>query len=216
MATNNNDNISNSKWRWKKIFQYFVQGLLVTAPIAITFYLLYAFISSIDNLLPIFTFKDERGQIITRNYGLGFLIIIFALIFIGFLSSNFITRRIFSLFDEWLERAPGIKFVYSSIKDFFEAFAGNKRKFNKAVLVALHQPDVYQIGFVTDDDASEFDLVNYATVYIPFSYSFAGKTYLIPKDRIKPIEHVSAADAMKYVVSGGIAEVEDDHHHTIT
>jgi uncharacterized membrane protein len=198
-------------WKWKKVAQYFLQGLLVIAPVTITIYLIYWFVSSIDNLLPIFTIKDNQGNVITRNYGLGFVAIILALIIIGYLSSNFITSRLFSLFDQWLERTPGIKFIYSSVKDFFEAFAGNKRKFTKAVMVSLYQPDVYQVGFVTNEEIAQFGLTDYVTVYIPLSYSFAGQTYLVPRSRIRPIDHVSSADAMKFVVSGGISDVEEDH-----
>ena len=205
-----NQPVKSSRWRWQRIFQYFLQGLLVTAPVVITGYLIFWFVSSIDNLVPLFEVKDASGKIITRNYGLGFIVIITALIVIGYLSSNFITSKIFSLFDYWLERAPGVKFIYSSIKDFFEAFAGNKRKFNKPVAVSLHREDVFQIGFVTDEDAGEFGFTDYITVYIPFSYSFAGQTYLVPRNRVRPLDHIKAADAMKYVVSGGIAEPEQE------
>jgi uncharacterized membrane protein len=205
-----NTPVPTDRWRWKKIFQYFIQGLLVTAPVAITGWLIFWFVSSIDNLLPIFQVKDDSGRFMTRNYGLGFVIIIVTLVVVGYLSSNFITSRVFSLFDHWLERAPGVKFIYSSIKDFFEAFAGNKKKFNKPVAVALNQEDVFQIGFITAEDASEFGLKDYMTVYVPFSYSFAGQTYLVPRYRVRALDHIKAADAMKYVVSGGITEPEQD------
>jgi len=202
-----------SQWRWRKILQYLIQGLLVTAPIAITIYLIYWFVSSVDSWLPIFTVKDVDGRIINRNYGLGFVVIIAALIVIGFLSSNFLTSRIFSLFDTWLERTPGIKFIYSSVKDFFEAFAGNKRKFKKAVLVSIFQPDVFQLGFITDEDASEFGLVGYVSVYVPNSYAVTGQLYMVPKDKVRILEDVSASDVLKYAISGGVAEVEEDKHH---
>jgi uncharacterized membrane protein len=206
----NNTPVPTDRWRWKKIFQYFIQGLLATAPVAITGWLIFWFVSSIDNLLPIFQVRDDSGRFMTRNYGLGFVIIIVTLVVVGYLSSNFITSRVFSLFDHWLERAPGVKFIYTSIKDFFEAFAGNKKKFNKPVAVALNQEDVFQIGFITDEDASEFGLKDYMTVYVPFSYSFAGQTYLVPRYRVRALDHIKAADAMKYVVSGGITEPEQD------
>lgn len=202
-------NTSSQGWRWKKVLQYFLQGLLVTAPVAITIYLIYWFISSIDSWLPIYTVTDAAGNITNRNYGLGFVIIICALIVIGYLSSNFITSRVFSLFDRWLERAPGIKFIYSSIKDFFEAFAGNKRKFTKPVLVSINAPEVFQIGFVTDESASEFELIDYVTVYVPMSYSFAGNTYVVPKTRVRKIEKISASEALKYAISGGVVEFEE-------
>ncbi len=198
-----------NEWRWRKVLQYLLQGLLVTAPVAITIYLLYWFVSSVDSWLPIFTIKDTDGRIINRNYGLGFVVIIVALIVIGFLSSNFLTSRIFSLFDDWLERTPGIKFIYSSIKDFFEAFAGNKRKFKKAVLVSIFQPDVFQVGFITDEDASEFGLTGYVSVYVPNAYAFAGQLYIVPKEKVRILEDVNASDALKYAISGGVAEWDE-------
>jgi uncharacterized membrane protein len=197
-------------WRWDKILQYFIQGVLVTAPIGITAYLLYWFVSSVDSWIPIFTEKDATGNIINRNYGLGFLMIIAGLIVMGYLSSNFITSRIFSLFNRWLEHTPGIKYIYTSVKDFFEAFAGNKRKFHKAVLVNIQSSDVWQIGFITDENASEFGMKDFVTVYVPLSYSFAGITYILPRTRVKQIDHISAGDALKYTVSGGITEIEEE------
>ncbi len=210
---NNTPSTGNKSWKWSNIIKYFLQGVLVVAPVAITFYLIYWFVTSVDSLLPIFTSKDQVGNTTTHNYGLGLLIIIFALIIIGFLSTNFITKGLFNLFDDWLERTPGIKFIYSSVKDFFEAFAGNKRKFNKSVLVSLYNNDIYQIGFITNEDASEFGLKDYVTVYIPFSYSLAGVTYLVPSSKIKLVEGISPAHTMKYVISGGVAEVDDTHHN---
>lgn len=198
------------RWKWNRLFQYFLQGLLVVAPVTITFWLVYRFVSSVDSLVPIFPEKDASGNLINRNYGLGFIVIIIALIAVGYLSSNFITRKIFNLFDYWLEHTPGIKLIYSSIKDFFEAFAGNKRKFNRAVLINLHGENVYQIGFITDNDASELGLKDFITVYVPMSYSFAGNTYIVPNSRVRKIEHVSPADVLKYAVSGGISGLQED------
>ena len=202
------------QWRWRKILQYLIQGLLVTAPIAITIYLIYWFVSSVDSWLPIFTVKEPDGRITNRNYGLGFVVIVAALILIGFLSSNFLTSRIFSLFDSWLERTPGVKFIYSSIKDFFEAFAGNKRKFKKAVLVSVFNPDVFQLGFITDDDVIEFGLTGYVAVYVPNSYAVTGQLYMVPKSRVRVLDNVSSSDVLKYAISGGVAEVEDEKPHS--
>lgn len=215
MAPNDNINPARRGWNWRNLFQYFLQGVLVTAPLAITFYLIYWFVSSIDSLLPIFPGTDAAGNAVNRNYGSGFVIIIVALVVIGYLSANFITSRIFNLFDGWLERAPGIKFIYSSVKDFFEAFAGSKRKFNKAVLINIHGHDVWQIGFITDENASHLGIADHITVYVPMSFSFAGSTYVVPRDKVKPIQNISAGEALKYTISGGITEIEDEEHHKL-
>lgn len=197
-------------FRFGKLFQYFLQGLLVIAPIAITAYAVYWIVSSVDSLIPIFTAKDESGKIYIRNYGLGFLIIIVAICLIGYLSSFFIKNRLFNLFDSVLMKTPGIRFIYSSVKDFFEAFAGEKKKFNKPVLANIDDKDVWRVGFITHEDAANFGLSEYVAVYIPMSYSIAGNVYLLPGSRVRPITDINATDAMKFAISGGVTNVEEE------
>ena len=112
-----------------KLLQYFLQGLLIIAPLAITVYALYFIISTIDNWLPIFSYTDAKGRVIVQNYGLGFVIILLAIIAIGYFSSFFLTGRIISFMDRVMERTPGIKHIYTTTRDFVEAFAGDKKKF---------------------------------------------------------------------------------------
>jgi uncharacterized membrane protein len=203
----------NRGFKFSKLFEYFLQGLLVMAPIAITIYAVYWVISSIDSLIPLFTQKGMEGKVYVRNYGLGFVIIIVTICIIGYLSSFFIRIKLFSLFDSWLEKAPGIRYIYSTVRDFFEAFAGEKKKFNKPVLANIDDTDVWRVGFLTQEDMADFGLHNYVTVYIPMSYSIAGNIYLIPKDRIKPITNIGASDAMKFAISGGVTKVDDEKLH---
>jgi uncharacterized membrane protein len=200
--------MSKAPFSIKSIVNYFLQGLLVVAPIAITSYIIYAIVSSIDNLIPIFSYTNDKGQF-TRNYGLGFLCVIIALIIIGFFSSFFVTAGLFKFFDKWLERAPGIKYIYSTTRDFFEAFAGDKKKFTQSVLANVDDNDVWRIGFITKTDMADFGLANYVAVYIPTSYSVAGSVYIIPPNRIKPLKQLNAAQAMKFAVSGGVADVTE-------
>ena len=195
-----------------KLFQYFLKGLLVIAPISITIYAIYWVVTSIDSLIPIFTTKDATGKIYVQNYGLGFLIVIGAIILVGYLSSFFIRLKMFSLFDVWLEKALGIRFIYSTVKDFFEAFAGEKKKFNKPVLANIDDNDVWRMGFITRDDASDFGFTDYVAVYIPASYSIAGNVYLLPRNRVKPIKNISATEAMKFSISGGVTNTDDEKH----
>ena len=197
-------------FHYKKLLQYFLQGLLVLAPVAITAYAIYFVVSTIDSWIPIFTHTDDKGVVHVQNYGFGFIIIIAALIAIGYFSSFFITGRILSFFDKWLEKTPGIKHIYSTTRDFFEAFAGDKKKFTQHVLANVDDNDVWRFGFITRDDMSDFGLNDYVTVYIPMAYSVAGNVYVIPKDRVKPIENITAAQTMKFAVSGGVTDIDDN------
>lgn len=191
----------------RKLVDYFLQGLLVMAPLAITAYAVYWIVSSIDNLIPLFTYRDEEGNVIVRNYGLGFVAVIAFICLIGWLSSSLIQLRLFNLFDRWLERAPGIRFIYSTVKDFFEAFAGEKKKFNRPVLANIDDNDVWRVGFITQNEMRDFGFTEYVAVYIPMSYSIAGNVYLIPRNRVRPITNISATEAMKFAISGGVTEM---------
>lgn len=203
-------------FRFKKVIQYFLQGLLIIAPLAITIYAIYWVVSTVDNWIPIFRepIKDAQGRVIgheVKNYGLGFVIIISTIILIGYLSSFFIQSRLFNLFDRWLEKTPGIKFIYTSTRDFFEAFAGNKRKFNKAVLANVFSDEVWIVGFLTDEEMAKFDMgADKVAVYVPQAYNFAGQLYILPRSKVKKIEHITSGEAMKYAVTGGVVDLETE------
>lgn len=199
--------------RFRKLLQYFLQGLLVIGPIAITIYTVYWVVSSIDNKIPLLTTKGSNGKIEVQNYGLGFLVVIAAICLIGYLSSFFIKNRLFNLFDSLLVRTPGIRFIYSTVKDFFEAFAGEKKKFNRPALANIDDNDVWRVGFITQEDAVDFGFADYVAVYIPMSYSIAGNVYILPRNRIRLIHDINATDAMKFAISGGVTKVEEDGKH---
>jgi len=197
-------------FNYKKLLQYFLQGMLVLAPVAITLYALFFVISTIDGWIPIFTHVDAKGQVHVQNYGVGLILILSVIILIGYFSSFFITGRIISFMDKFLEKTPGIKHIYSTTRDFFEAFAGDKKKFTQNVLANVDDNDVWRLGFVTRDDMADFGLSDYVSVYIPMAYSVAGNVYIIPRARIKHITHISSAQTMKFAVSGGVTDIEED------
>ena len=200
------------KYSFGRFFQYFLQGLLVLAPVTVTLYTIYWIVSSIDDLIPIFTERSSDGEILVHNYGLGFVIVIAGICLIGYLSNFFLKLRLFGLFDSFMEKTPGVRFIYSTVKDFFEAFAGEKKKFNKPVLANIDDNDVWRVGFITHDDMAEFGFENYVAVYIPASYSVSGNVYLLPALRVRPITNITATEAMKFSISGGVTKVDDEKH----
>jgi uncharacterized membrane protein len=200
-----------------KLIQYFFQGLIILAPIAITAWAVVSLFNFIDGILPNllhllfptwFTL-DEFGYP-KRIPGLGFLVVLVIVMGVGYVSSSFIVGKLVDLFDSILERTPGVKIIYSTLKDFFEAFAGNKRKFDKAVLVSIEAPDVWRIGFITHEELHEFGLHDYMAVYLPQSYAFAGHVYLVRKERVRMLTDISSADAMKFAISGGVTQLEEE------
>ncbi len=198
-----------------KLFRYFLQGLIILAPITITLWAVLSLFNWIDSILPDFIHGlfprlalDESGEP-RRIPGLGFIVVIGIVLLVGYISSSFIVSKMVELFDNILEKTPGIKIIYTTIKDFFEAFAGNKRKFDRAVLVSIESPDIWRIGFITHEELTEFGLQDYISVYVPQSYAFAGHLYFVKKDRVRLITDISSTDSMKFAISGGVTQLDD-------
>ncbi len=194
-----NEGVNNPGRRFKKIFSYFVQGFIILAPIAITLYALYWLFDKVDRIL--------------RPYvdipGLGFVIIVVFIILVGWVSSNFLMGSFISFFDQWMERTPVVKFIYSSTKDFFESFAGDKKKFSKAVLANIFSTDVWIIGFLTDEEMQKFEMgANMVAVYVPQAYNFAGQLYILPREKVRMIDGITSGEAMKYAVTGGVVDLD--------
>jgi uncharacterized membrane protein len=201
----------------RKLLHYFFQGLIILAPMVITIWAVVSLFNFVDSILPNLLHTLFPNWIGVDQYGypkripgLGFVIVIAIVFMVGYVSSLFIVARLVDLFDKILERTPGIKIIYSTLKDFFEAFAGNKRKFDKAVLVSIESSDIWQVGFITQQEVAEFGLSEYVAVYLPQSYAFAGHLYFVKRDRVRLLTDISSADAMKFAISGGVTEIDDE------
>jgi len=188
--------------RYQKLIQYFIQGLIILGPVSITAYTIYVVFDKIDNIL----------RPVINIPGIGFVSILIFILLVGYLSTFFLMSRILSVIDRLLEKTPGIKLFYSFIKDFFEAFAGSKKKFTNAVLANIENNDVWRVGFITQNDMSKFALEDFVAVYVPMSYSVAGNVYIVPRDRIKPVTNISSVQTMKFAVSGGVTDIADEYN----
>lgn len=204
------------KFEWKRLLQYFFQGVIIIAPIGITLYVVIWLFNIIDNILPdllrsLFPklMTEPNGSLRTIP-GVGFLLVIILVSLIGWVSSSFIVSRIVDVLDKVLEQTPGIKYIYSSVKDFLEAFGGNRRKFDKPVLVSVDAADTWRIGFITQNDLSKFELSEHVSVYVPLSYAITGVVYFVPKSKVRIIKNMNSAEAMKFVISGGVTNLEEN------
>jgi uncharacterized membrane protein len=191
-----------------------LQGLIILAPIAITAWAVISLFNYIDNILPTFLHAispvvfdvDENGNV-RKIPGVGFIIVIAIVILVGFVSSSYIVGKMVDFFGHVLERTPGVKLIYTSVKDFLEAFAGDKRKFTQPVLVNVDGNDVWRMGFMTQAECSRFAMATHAVVYVPHSYALSGIVYIVPLEKTKLLTNISSTEAMKFAVSGGVAEI---------
>lgn len=195
-----------------KLIQTFFQGLIILAPIAITAWAVVSLFNFIDGILPnlLSMLFPDIFEYPRRTPGLGFLVVIAIVLAVGYISSTFIVSKLVELFDKVLERTPGVKIIYTTVKDFFEAFAGNKRKFDRAVLVTIESPDVWRVGFITQQELRDFGLHEHIAVYVPQSYAFAGHLYFVKRDRVRIVTDIGSAEAMKFAISGGVTEIDED------
>lgn len=181
----------------RRIVRYFFSGTLFIVPLTATAYFIYVTFSWLDNLLNL------------PYPGLGVAIILGAITLFGYLTTNYAFKTLTDWFDQGMNKIPLIKLIYSAIKDLLNAFVGDKKKFNKPVLVRINKDnELYQLGFITQTDLNHLKLDEMVVVYFPHSYAFSGFHYFVPKANVKPLD-VPGAAAMKFIVSGGVSGFKD-------
>ena len=184
----------------KRLLRYFVQGLILTVPVVVTGYVCYQLFVRVDSWLHL------------TIPGAGFVLTISAITLIGFLGPNFLSKPLVDGFEAFIERLPFVRLLYHSTKDLLNAFVGEKRRFDKPVIVALSADGALRgFGFVTQESLEALGLAESVAVYFPQSYAFAGNTIIVPSSRVTRLDAVSS-DVMAFVVSGGVTEVPRISH----
>lgn len=182
----------------KKLADYFLKGLVVFVPMALTVFLLIWAFTSLDAVF--------RTAFRIKIPGVGLLLTLILIVVIGFVASNIIGKRLFALLEKIFTGLPLVKLLYSAVKDMIEAFAGEKKSFDKPVIVSLMPGEAAKVvGFVTQESLENLGLSDYVAVYLPQSYNFAGNVLLFPKESVKPLQ-MESSQAMTFIVSGGISK----------
>ncbi|SFG87768.1 Uncharacterized membrane protein [Algoriphagus hitonicola] len=180
---------------YRRILAYFLRGLLFLTPLAVTAYVIYAIFLFLDNLIPV------------PIPGIGILMVLGLITFIGYLASLFFTGRVFEWFERGLVRIPLVNLLYTSIKDLMGAFVGEKKKFSAPVIVQVSE-NLSRLGFITQEDLSIIGEPELIAVYFPHSYNVSGNVFLVPRDKVKPLQGVKSTDVMKFMVSGGVSSLK--------
>jgi len=179
----------------RPILMYFFRGLIFLAPVAITLWVC------------LWLFQEIDGWLGIAIPGIGFVVTIAFITLFGFLASNLFTRGVISLVERMLNRVPFVRLVYSSTRDLVKAFVGEKRSFDKPVLVQLFAGgNARGFGFVTKESLDTLGHKDFVAVYLPQSYHFAGQLYVFPTSAVERLDS-SSADVMAFIVSGGVTDV---------
>lgn len=179
----------------KRLLTYFLRGLVLTVPLVVTAAVTWLALTRIDGWL---------GLPIP---GAGFVVTMLAITLVGFVGSTFIWSQVERQMDDLLDRLPFVRLLYSSTKDLLNAFVGEKRRFDKPVLVALSSDGaVRTFGFITQPSLVALGLPGDVAVYFPQSYNFAGQLAVVPRSRVTALDAVSS-DVLAFIVSGGVTDV---------
>jgi uncharacterized membrane protein len=178
-----------------RLFGYFLRGLVIVGPLALTLYVCYLIFTTIDSWLGL------------PIRGVGFVLALVLVTLVGFLASNLITRGLVGIVDNAFERLPFVRLLYSSAKDMLNAFVGEKRRFDKPVLVGVSgDSEVKVLAFLTSDSLAALGASEYVTVYMPQSYGLAGHIIVVPAKRVQRID-ADATEVMAFILSGGVTHV---------
>jgi uncharacterized membrane protein len=177
----------------RRLVGYFARGLVLLAPLAVTVWICWVVFTKVDGWL---------GLPIP---GAGFVATLLLITLVGFFGSNLLTRSAVGALEALMGRLPFVRLLYGSTKDLLNAFVGEKRRFDKPVLVTI-VPDgsVRLVGFVTQESLQHLGLSSHVAVYCPHSYNFSGQLYVVDAGQVEPLD-VASADAMAFVVSGGVS-----------
>jgi uncharacterized membrane protein len=177
----------------RRAITFFLRGAVITFPVVLTIWVAWAAVRWVDSLLRI------------PIPGIGLLVVLLAITMIGALATNVVTRAAIGTLDEIMARLPVVRLLYNASKDLMHAFAGEQKKFNRAVRV---QPSadasLYLLGFATNDDLGRLGLDGMIAVYLPQAYNIGGNLVLVPAVQVTPVE-MDGADLMAFIVSGGVA-----------
>ncbi len=188
----------NSRRFWRLLLAYFFRGLLLTVPLAVIIAVLYRSLSWLDTII-----KFDIP-------GLGLLILLSGVTLIGYLGSTVLYAPIAEFFEEVLKRVPFLKTIYDALTDLMEALVGSKKKFDQPVLVRMGQgTGIEKLGFITASDLSHLGIAaSKVAVYMPHSFAWSGNLFIVPGENVTVLD-VKAGDVMKFIVSGGVVEVDE-------
>ena len=198
-----------------RLRNYFITGVLVTAPLVITFYGAYAVVSFIDNtvtgLLP--DIYNPNTYLPFSVPGIGIVVLFTGLVIIGFLTANFLGRLLIKWGEAVLDRMPVIRNIYGAVKQILETvFQSQSNAFRDVVLLEYPRQGVWSIGFVsgtTKGEVQNLTTSEMVNVFVPTTPNpTSGFLLFVPRKDLTSL-HMTVEEGIKMVVSGGIITPPD-------
>ena len=198
----------------RRIRNVFITGLLITLPVAITFFILKFLFLNLDALSPVFTkLLITVGAPIPEGYRipfLGFAMTFLIILLAGMLTTNIFGKKLLYLGEAIVAKIPFVRSIYRGTKQVVVSFANaDTDSFKKVVLIEFPRKGLHAIGFVTGEtrgEVQEHTADQVINVFVPTTPNpTSGFLIFAPKDEVQEIA-MSIEDGIKYVVSGGIVD----------
>jgi len=197
-----------------KIKNYFLTGILVTAPVVITFWIVISLVNLFDRLVtPIIPYYINPNFYLPRDVpGLGLIVLTIFLVLIGFFTANFFGSWLLKKTELVIQKIPLIKVFYKTIKQILETvLKSNSNAFREAVLVEYPRKGVWVIGFTTGEVKGEIKgklKRKHVNVFIPTTPNpTSGFLLMVAENDLKYLD-VNVDEAIKTIVSAGIIPLE--------
>ena len=196
----------------RRIRNVFITGLLITLPIALTWFILQFLLKNFDALSPVFTHMlIQLGAPITEGYRIPFLGLVVTLLIVltvGWFTTNFFGKKLFELGELLIEKIPFVRRIYKGSKQVVLSIAeADTSAFRKVVLLEFPRRGLLAIGFVTGESLGEVQQVtqaNMLNVFVPtMPNPTSGFLIFSPPEELTEVS-MTIEEGIKYVVSGGI------------
>jgi uncharacterized membrane protein len=192
----------------RKIFTLTMSGLVTVLPVALTVYVIWWAVNSLEVMLRRLLIALDIVSPAHYWPGLGLLAGFLLLLAVGSLMNAYAGRLVLKYWDDLLGRIPFVKTLYGGFRDVVSLLpsgSGDRRDLQRVVLA--HFGAVRAIGFVTREDVPAALFAHgghdWVTVYFPMSYAFGGYTVYLPRDLIEPLD-IPVEDAMRLAITAGL------------
>ena len=186
-----------------RLRRYWVAGILVLAPTALTLWVVWSLFNFFDNIL-----GARLRALGISVVGLGFVLLNVLLLLLGFIAANFFGKRAFAVWDRLMHRVPLINKIYATLRQIAELLLGPSRvgSFGRVAIVEFPSPGTWGVGFVTSTAASEASAKTgrkLCSVFIPSAVNpTTGFLLVVPEEKVTYLD-MTPEQAMKMIVSAG-------------
>jgi uncharacterized membrane protein len=193
----------------KRLRRYLVAGILVWAPLAVTFLLLRVAVNLMDKTLQIIPPQYRPEEMLGFHIpGLGIILTFFVLVLTGMLAANFVGRYVVGGWESLLDRIPVVRSIYSAAKNFAEiVFSDSEHSFKRVLMIEYPRPGLYSLAFQTSSELGEVQGRTGEDViccFVPTTPNpTSGYVIVVPKKDVVVLD-MEVDEALKMIISLGV------------